>query len=104
NATNDGSGFSLFEKGMIDQPMPTYLALQLVGQHLGGDVVAADVAGSRVLEAPGGKAGQMRFPSVTALASISADRKTLYLVVINKHPLADQTVDVSLGDVHVDGS
>jgi alpha-L-arabinofuranosidase len=104
NAVGDTSGFSYFEKGMLETPMPTYFATQLVAGHIGTDVVSAEVAGSRVLEAAGGKAGAMRYPSVTVLASLAADRKTLYLVVINKHPLMDQSVDIQLGGARVDAS
>ena len=98
-----GSGFTLFEHGDVKQPMPTYLAMQLMARHLGAEVVSSDVMRSRMVTAKGGKAGPLTYPSLTTLASLSPDRRTLYLVVVNKHLAHDQRAEIDLGSVRPGG-
>lgn len=99
----NGSGYSYFEQGDVERAMPTYLATQLVARHLGAEVVASDVSRSRVATADGGKSGSFSYPTLTVLPSLSSDRKTLYLVVINKHLMYDQQTEVNLQGVRVSG-
>jgi alpha-L-arabinofuranosidase len=102
-AGGNGSGFSYFEQGDVSRLMPTYLATQLMARHLGTEVVEAEVFRSKSVTATGGKAGSFSYPTLTALASLSADRSTLYLVVINKHLTQDQTAEVDLSGTRVRG-
>ncbi|MHB8992146.1 MAG: hypothetical protein ACYC66_10985, partial [Chloroflexota bacterium] len=97
------SGFTYFEKGDVNRRTPTYLATYLISQNLGAEVVKSDVSRGKMVTAPGGSMGQFSYPSLTALASLSADRKTLYLVVINKHLVYDQRAEVRLEGVKVAG-
>jgi alpha-L-arabinofuranosidase len=97
------SGFSYFEDGDVNRPMPTYLATKLISSHLGSELFKAEVSKARVVSAPGGTTGHFSYPTLTALASLAPDRRTLYLVVINKHLLVDQAADVNLAGAGVNG-
>lgn len=101
--SGDKSGFSYFEEGNVDKLMPSYLSTQLMARHLGATVVRSDVAGSKIVQAGGGKMGAFEYPTMTALSSLSLDRKTLYLVVINKHLRLDQKAEIELDGVKTAG-
>jgi alpha-L-arabinofuranosidase len=103
-ARGNGSGFTLFEQGDVERPMPTYLAMQLVARHLGTEAVETTVARSKMVTAKGGKAGPLTYPSLTTLASLSPDRRTLYLVVVNKHLVLDQSAEIDLRGARPTGS
>lgn len=97
------SGFTYFEKGDVDRVTPTYLATYLVAQNLGSEVVKSEASRSKLVTAPGGTTGAFSYPSLSTLASLAPDRKTLYLLVINKHLLHDQAAEVKLDGVRVNG-
>jgi alpha-N-arabinofuranosidase len=90
------SGFTLFEGGDVEKPMPTFYALKLLTQHFGTQVVQSRIAGAPVLSAGGGTKGGFRYPALTAAASLSADKQTLYVIVVNKHASQDLTTAVVL--------
>jgi hypothetical protein len=100
----NASGHSYFAHGDVDKPMPSYLATQLLARHLGNVVVASEVSGGSVASATGGKAGAFDYPTLTVLPSLSPDRATLYLVVINKHLESDQTAAIQLDGVRAGDS
>jgi alpha-L-arabinofuranosidase len=92
------SGFTLFEQGDVERPMPTFYALKLFTRTFGTQVVRTQVAGAPVLTAPGGSKGAFQYPALTATASLAADLKTLTLIVVNKHPTSDISTAVTLND------
>ena len=98
-AAGNASGHSYFAHGDVDKPMPSYLATELVSRHLGNVVVASEVSGGSVASATGGKAGAFTYPTLTVLPSLSPDRSTLYLVVVNKDLEGAQTVAIQLDGV-----
>jgi hypothetical protein len=102
-ARGNGSGFTFFEQGDTARPMPAYQAMQLVSRHLGSEVVESGVLRSKMVTARGGKSGPFTYPTLTTLASLSPDRRTLFLVVVNKHLVQDQRAEVDLGGVTPNG-
>jgi len=102
-ASGQPSGFTYFERGDVNHPMPTYLAMKLMASYLGSQVVGTSVIRSAPANAQGGRMGAFTYPSLTSLASLSADGKTLYVVVINKHATLDQTVELHFEGVRAMG-
>lgn len=90
------SGFTLFEGGDVEKPMPTFYALKLMTQNFGSLVVQSQVTRAPMLTAPGGSRGAVRYPTLTSAASLSADKQTLYVVVVNKHATQDMAVTLAL--------
>lgn len=90
------SSFSFFHNSDVNRPAPTFYAMKIFTKHFGNQVLNTSVSGSNITTAPGGTRGSFNYDSLTATSSLSSDGKTLYLIVVNKDLINDQTVDVKL--------
>jgi len=96
----DTGSYGLFnynQDGSLDNPRPSYLALQLFATHLGSKIIASVAEGSSTLHSPGGTlVPGFDFSSLVTTASVSRDGKSLYLIAINRDPEQAQRVKINI--------
>lgn len=69
--------------------MPAFYVFQLWNQHFGNTLVEAKADAPLVDFEGGTDIPTMKHPSISTCASLSADKRKLYLIVFNKHSLND---------------
>ncbi len=87
--------------GLDGVPTPSLLALEMFRRHFGTQIVETTVT-SPTFDSPeaGMVAAERNVPTITAIASLSADRRKLYVIAIQKHLSSALDVDVVLEGVN----
>ena len=76
--------------------MPAFYVFQLWNQHFGKTLVASTADAPLVSFEGGTDIPVMKHPSLSTCASLSADKRKLYLIVFNKHSLNDITTTIKI--------
>lgn len=84
------------------EPYPIYHVLRTFRRHFGDDLVQSQVSGSPVFtytqNPPSKLRTQADLKTIEAIASVSEDRNTLYLVVINKDRFSAHTGTINIAN------
>ncbi|MFA6101745.1 MAG: alpha-L-arabinofuranosidase C-terminal domain-containing protein [Victivallaceae bacterium] len=79
--------------------MPAFYVFQLWNQHFGKTLVASTADAPLVSFEGGTDIPAMKHPSLSTCASLSADKRKLYLIVFNKHSLNDIATTIRINGV-----
>ena len=79
--------------------MPAFYVFQLWNQHFGKTLVSSTADVPLVSFEGGTDIPAIKYPSLSTCASLSADKRKLYLIVFNKHSLNDITTTIKINGV-----